>query len=105
MTIKVLKAIKKDYIPCKCISLYPSRLEFMLYSSIEKDEYPNLLIKRVWNDRLKTMEIEVVFLGDYHLEKPTHFKKPKSEWVSFGALILSPQQARQLGELLIKLGE
>lgn len=103
MAIKVLKAIEKGYVPCKCISLYPSRLEFMLYSSVERDEAPKLLIKRVRNDRLKTMEIEVVFLGEYHLEKPVHFKKPRNQWVSFGALILSPQQARQLGEFLIKL--
>jgi len=102
-TVKVLKALQKGYIPCKAISLYPSRLEAMLYSSIERDEFPKLLIKRVWNDRLKVHEIEVVFLGDYHLEKPAYFKKPKEDWVSFGALILNPQQARELGQLLIAL--
>jgi hypothetical protein len=103
MAMKVLKPMGKGVVSCKCISLYPSRLECMLYSSIEKEEYPKLFVKRVWNDRLKTYEIEVVFLGNYHLEKPSYFRKPKKDWVSFGAFVLSPQQAWKLGELLIKL--
>jgi len=101
--MKVLKAIEKGSVPCKAISLYPNRLEVMLYSSVERDEFPKLLVKRVRNERLNAMEIEVVFVGDYHLEKPTYFKKPQRDWVSFGALILSPQQALELGQLLIAL--
>ena len=103
MAMKVLQPLEKSTLACKCIALYPSRLECMLYSSVEKNEYPKLFVKRVLNDRLHCAEIEVVFMGNYHLEKPAYFKKPKSEWVSFGSFVLSPQQAKQLGELLVKL--
>jgi hypothetical protein len=102
MAMKVLQPIEKGTVSCKCIASYPSRLEYVLYSSVEKNEYPKLFVKRVWNDRLNCVEIEVVFVGDYHLEKLAYLKKPKSEWVSFGSFVLSPDQAKQLGELLVK---
>lgn len=103
MAMKVLQALEKSILPCKCIALYPTPLEDVLYSSVEKKEYPKLLVKRVLNDRLNCAEIEVVFVGNYHLEKPAYFKKPKSEWASFGSFVLNPQQAKQLGEFLVKL--
>jgi hypothetical protein len=77
MAMKVLQAIEKSTLPCKCIALYPAPLEDVLYSSVEKNEYPKLLVKRVLNDRLNCAEIEVVFVGDYHLEKPAYLKTQK----------------------------
>jgi hypothetical protein len=101
-SIKILEPIEKGLVSVKCIASYPSRLEYMLYSSVEKNEYPKLFVKRVLNERLNCVEIEVVFMGQYHLEKLAYSKKPKAEWVSFGSVVLSPQQARQLGEILLK---
>jgi len=103
MSIRVLEALEKGKIQCKAISLYPSCLHSVLYSSVERNESPTLLVKRVWNDRLEDFEIEIVFLGDYHMEKPTYLKKPRREWISFGNFVLTPSQAEELGKLLIDL--
>jgi hypothetical protein len=101
--IRVRKSIKQGRILCKAIKLYPSCSEHIVYSSIEKEEEPILLVKRVWNERLKVFEIEVVFLGGYHVEKPSYYRKPKSDWISFAEFVLTPEEALKLGSLLTDL--
>lgn len=101
--IRVRKSLKEGYVRCTAIKLYPSCSKEIVYSSIEKNEEPKLLVKRVWNERLKVFEIEVVFLGDYHVEKLTYNKKPKLEWISFAEFILTPEEALQFGKLLTDL--
>ena len=101
--IRVRRSIKEGIVRCAAIKLYPSCSKEIVYSSIEKNEEPKLLVKRVWNERLKVFEVEVVFLGNYHVEKLAYNKKPKLEWISFAEFILTPEEALELGKLLTNL--
>lgn len=102
-TIRVRKPIGRGFIHCKAIKLYPSCIDAIVYSSIEKNEEPNLLVKCVWNERLNVFEIEVVCLGNYHAEKPSYYNKPRANWISFAEFILAPEEALKLGTLLTNL--
>jgi len=48
-------------------------------------------------------EIEIVMMGDYHVEPLTYYKKAPEAWSSFGDIILTLPQARELAEKILRL--
>ena len=103
--MKVLKPIVRIELPVKSFRLYIKELGKELDSSIERNESPRLLVKKVERNclgRSGEKEIELVMMGDYHLENLNYYQKPLKEWKTFGAIYLSPRQALRLSEAIIQ---
>jgi len=103
--MKVLEAVKKGIVKCKAISLYSKKTGFHIFSSVVHKENPSLLVKSIINEKFGGAEIELVFLGEHHVEKKEYYTQPKQGWVSFGEIVLTPDQARELALKLIIVAE
>ena len=102
MNLKVLKAIKKGLVKAKAIRLFPTKPLLFIDSRKETGEDPTLLIKSIYNEARGCPEVEIVFLGGYHVADPNArpHVKPYEEWLSFGLIVLSVEEARELSKVL-----
>jgi len=100
--LNVLKAIKKGLVKVKAIRLFPTKPLLFIDSRIETGEKPTLLVKSIHNEKRGCHEVEIVFLGDYHVAEPDArpHVKPYKEWLSFGLIILSLDEAKELTKIL-----
>lgn len=105
--MNVLKAIKKGLVEVKAIRLFPTRPLLFIDSRRATGEKPTLLIKSIYNEKRGCHEVEVVFLGDYHVAEPDArpHVKPYKDWLSFGLVVLSLDEAKELIEILERVVE
>ena len=106
-TMKVLKAIKKGLVNVKAIRLFPTKPLLFIDSRRATGEKPVLLVKSVYNETRGCYEIEFVFLGDYHVAEPDArpHVKPYKDWRSFGLIVLSLDEAKELIKVLERVVE
>lgn len=103
--IKVEPPIKRDFVKIKAIRVYIPELRKEVDSSIEKGESPSLLVKATFSKKRNENEIEVVFIGERHIEDLKYYKKDPNEWKTWGIIVLSPETAKNLGLLLLELSK
>jgi hypothetical protein len=101
-SMNVLKAIKKGSVAAKAIRLFPTKPLLFIDSRRDTGEKPALLVKRIDNKMRACHEVEIVFLGDYHVAEPDArpHVKPYKDWCSFGLIVLSIEEARELIRVL-----
>jgi len=105
--LNVLKAIKKGLVKVKAIRLFPTKPLLFIDSRTETGEKPTLLVKSIHNEKRGCHEVEIVFLGGYHIAEPDarpHIK-PYKDWLSFGLIILSLDEAKELTKVLERVVE
>jgi len=107
MSMNVLKAIKKGLVKVKAIRLFPTRPLLFIDSRTETGEKPTLLVKSTHNKKRGCHEVEIVFLGGYHVAEPDArpHVKPYKDWLSFGLVVLSLEEARELTKVLERVVE
>lgn len=73
-------------------------------SSRERGENPQLLVLRTFNKKRNRDEVQVVFIGEKHREKLQYYKVHPSKWnrKRWGYHVLTPEQAKEVGEALIE---
>jgi hypothetical protein len=100
--LNVLKAIKKGLVKVKAIRLFPTKPLLFIDSRTATGEKPTLLIKLIHNEKRGCHEVEIVFLGDYHVAEPDArpHVKPYKNWLSFGLIVLSLDEAKELKKIL-----
>lgn len=100
--MNVLKAIKKGVVKVKAIRLFPTKPLLFIDSRTETGEKPTLLVKSVHNEKRGCHEVEIIFLGGYHVAEPDArpHVKPYKEWLSFGLIALSLDEAKELMKVL-----
>ena len=105
--MNVLKAIKKGLVQVKAIRLFPTKPLLFIDSRRATGEKPTLLIKSIYNEKRGCHEIEFVFLGDYHAAEPDArpHVKPYKDWLSFGLIVLSLNEAKELIKILERVVE
>lgn len=105
MRLKVLKAIKRGLVNAKAIRLFPTKPLLFIDSRKATGEKPTLLVKSVHNEKRGCHEVEIVFLGDYHVAEPDArpHVKPYKDWLSFGLIVLSLDEAKELKKTLEKV--
>jgi len=105
--MNVLKAIKKGLVEVKAIRLFPTKPLLFIDSRRATGEKPTLLIKSIYNEKRSCHEVEVVFLGDYHVAEPDArpHVKPYKDWLSFGLIVLSINEAKELIKILERVVE
>jgi len=89
----------------KAIRVYIPELLKEVDSSIERDENPSILVKKIVRrspGRENLPEIELVFKGSRHLEDLRYYSKDPSTWITWGEIYLSPRQALKLAQALIE---
>ena len=104
--LKVEKPVKKTFCKVEAIRVYLPELMKEINQCTERDEYPNLLVKSTVRSKTKAKEIELVFMGtpmDRHIETLNYYKKPPSQWITWGEIVLSPSQALDLANNLLLL--
>lgn len=102
---KVEEPKRKGIVCVKAIRVYSNKLDKEIDSTIESGETPKLLLKDIVRQSTSEHEIEMVFLGEYHLEDLEYFSGDPKNWVTWGDIILSPDQAYTIGKLLIEFSE
>jgi len=101
--IKIDRAlVPRKKVDVKAIAVYSGKFTDQIISSIERGEKPQIQIYLNWNERRRVPEIAFVFAGEHRLEKYSYFKKDPKQWINWGRIIASPEQA---AELMKKLGE
>lgn len=105
--MNVLKAIQKGLVDVKAIRLFPTKPLLFIDSRRATSEKPALLVKSIDNKKRACKEVEVVFLGDYHVAEPDArpHVKPYKDWCSFGLIVLSFDQAKELISVLERVVE
>ena len=105
--MNVLKAIKKGVVKVKAIRLFPTRPLLFIDSRTDSGEKPTLLVKSTRNEKRGCYEVEIVFLGDYHVAEPDArpHVKPYKDWLSFGLIVLSLEEAKELMKILERVVE
>jgi len=87
-------AARKE-ISVKAIAVYSKLLEKQLISSVERGEQPKIHIYLNWNEKRQVPEIAFVFAGEYRIEPLTYFKKNPKDWINFGRIVTSCEQAAE----------
>ena len=105
--MNVLKAIKKGLVNVKAIRLFPTRPLLFIDSRTDTGEKPTLLVKSTHNQKRGCHEVEIVFLGGYHVAEPDArpHVKPYKDWLSFGLIVLSVDGAKELIQVLERVVE
>jgi len=106
MKLKIEKAIQRSTIDVLAIRVYLPEFRCEVDQTVEHGENPRLLIKSTKREKTGKAEIEIVFLGskhERHLEPLSYYLKNPQKWVTWGLIVLSPQQARQLACILEKI--
>jgi len=105
--IRVEKALKKRCSKVQAIRVYVSELMKEIDSTVERGEHPYLLIKRTVRQKTGEREVEMVFMGsaeERHIEPLNYYQSNPKDWKSWGDIIFTIEQARNLhralGELL-----
>jgi hypothetical protein len=88
--------------PVKAIRVWVADYNIELDSTLERNHNPQIMVKRITRD-YGDKELELVLSGDYHIENLTYFRKPKSEWVTFGAIYLTLPEGLRLATMLLNL--
>ena len=101
--MKVERSLKRGFVNVQAIRVYPAELGKNINSTVERDEKPTLLVKHTVRQKTGLHEIEVVFLGGHHVEDLAYVKTDPRTWVSWGHLVLSLDQARELSDTLRKI--
>jgi len=103
--IKVEPAIEKGYVDAKAIRVYLNELNANVNSSRERGEKPYLLVKTIRSEKRGVIEFEIVFMGTRHVEKLSYYKTNPKTWKSWGEIVASPKQIKELKDLFERLLE
>jgi len=104
ISIKVDYVLARERLPVKCICAYSGKTGLSLYSSVERGEDPQLFIQKTTNEK-RGEEVQVVLMGPFHVEELEYFKKDPKDWKSFGHIVMSVGQAKQLAVDLWRITE
>ena len=101
--IKIETPIKKEIANVEAIRVYLPEFMKEVNQTTERGEYPRLLIKRTVREKTQESEIEIVFKGsvkERHVEDLNYFRKHPLEWVTWGEIVLTIEQAQTLISVL-----
>ncbi len=102
MTYKLEKALISHRQNVEAIRLYPQEFEKVnVNSTTESGENPELYTKLTERQSTGKNEFEFMFLGSKHSESLDHFKKPREEWGSWGEIVITLDQARELVHFIL----
>lgn len=105
--IKVEPALRREFQKVKAIRLYPQGPGFTQFvnSTVERGETPTFLVKAAYSPKRSDYEIEIAFLGNYHTEAIGEhpYTKPPKQWTSWGEIVLSPEQLKDLVGILQRM--
>jgi hypothetical protein len=79
-------------------------LGFQMASTVERGEAPQLKVKRTTRDKTGAPEVEIVFKGQHHHENLSYYQKDPAKWDTFGNIVMTPEKARELGNVLMRAG-
>ena len=103
--LKVEKPLWKRIVPAiGAIRCWCGHTKFEMNSTVERGEHPELLIKRTKREKTGEPEVEIVFLGSHHDEHHSYYKKDPAEWKTFGNIVLTPEKAQEVGDILTQAG-
>lgn len=97
---KIDKVMARESVDVKAIRIYTGKLMKEIDSSTERGENPHIYIQRTYNEKRRLPEIQIVLMGEHHIEPLFYFTGDPRTWRSFGAIVLSEDAA---GEFLNKL--
>lgn len=96
---KLDKVIARGEVGAKAIRLYSGKLMKNINSSIERGENPFLYIQSTYNAKRGITEIQIVLMGDHHIEDLNYPRSDPTRWKSFGHIVLSRDQAEKMIEI------
>ena len=103
--LKVEKPLWKRIVPAiGAIRCWCGHTKFEMNSTVERGEAPALLIKRTKREKTGEPEVEIVFLGSHHDEHHSYYKKDPAEWKTFGNIVVTPEKAQEVGDILTQAG-
>ena len=97
------KELARGFITADDISLYPQKLAGgrITYGGSGRGERKGCPIKlRIVKTEGRPPQFIMELLGEYHVEELSYYTTEPSEWMSYGKLWLSLEQARKLSEFL-----
>ena len=100
---KVDKVIARETVDAKAIRIYSGKLMKEVDSSKERGENPHLYIQRTYNEKRRLPELQIVLMGKHHIEDLNYFNSDPKKWNSFGAIILSLEDAERFADKLKKV--
>ena len=95
--LRVERPLDKELANVEAIRVYLPELMKEVNQTVERGETPKLLIKRTERQKTEKSEIEVVFMGSMrnrHVEDLTYYEKHPKEWVTWGEIVLTPEQVK-----------
>lgn len=98
--IKVVPAIKRYLIDIDAIRIYLPEIKKEVDCTRESGEKPRILVKLT---NRGAGEVEIVFLGNFHVEDLCYYRKDPKTWVSRGFIVLNLDQLHQLVDSLLDL--
>ena len=92
---KIDDVIARESVDAKAIRVYTGKLMKEIDSSIERGENPHIYIQKTYNKKRRTPEIQIVLMGEHHIEDISYPKSDPQTWVSFGEIVFSLEGAEQ----------
>ena len=91
-------------IDVKAIRLYPMDFkEIEVNSTIESGENPHLSVNFIKRESTGEPEFELFFKGQTHTEPINRNKKPRDDWRTWGEIVISPEQAKEIAQELLRV--
>ncbi len=100
MKKRVDKVLAREGVDAKAIRLYSGKLMKNINSSIERGEEPFLYIQATYNDKRRIPEIQIVLMGEHHIEDLHYYQSDPKRWKSLGHIVLSMDQAEKMIEAI-----
>lgn len=100
---KIDRIIARETVDAKAIRVFSGKILKEVDSSKERGENPHLYVQKTYNEKRRLPEIQIVLMGEHHIEDLNYFNSDPRKWTSFGAIILSVEDAEQLAEKLKKV--
>jgi biotin carboxylase len=100
---KLDKVIAREKTGAKAIRIYTGKLMKEIDSSKERGENPHLYVQKTYNEKRHCVEIQVVLMGEHHIEPLSYFVTDPKIWRSFGEIVLSIEDADRFADKLKKI--
>lgn len=100
---KIDRVMARESVDVKAIRVYTGKLMKEIDSSTERGENPHIYIQRTYNEKRRLPEIQIVLMGEHHIEPLSYFTCDPRKWSSFGAIVLSLEGAEQFVDKLKKV--
>ena len=104
--LRVERPLEKELANVEAIRVYLPELMKEVNQTVERGETPKLLIKRTKRQKTEKPEVEVVFMGsirERHVEDLTYYEKHPKDWVTWGEIVLTPEQVKAFVKVLQRM--